>query len=180
MTRLGINVPDDLLDRLKPFKTSINVSQICRDALEAQVAAYERAYARVEDDDMEDLIQRLRLEIAGREVDWESLGHEDAKVWAELGSLDDFKNLFYKLSFVGHGGMLKRPTINIIPHVDGTRGFYERLKENPAWSEWKYEHDEQVNHVGKAQSAYELGWFSYIRAVRRKVQSAVGDDIKRA
>lgn len=180
MTRLGINVPNELVNRLKPFKTSINVSQVCRDALEAQVAAYERADARVEEDEMSDLIQKFRQEIASRELNWESLGHEDAKVWAELGSLDDFENLFYKLSFVGRPGMLERPSINIVPHVDGARGFYERLKENADWAEWKYEHDEEVNHVGKAQSEYELAWFSYIRAVWKKIQSAVGGDIKRA
>ena len=174
--RLGINVPDDLLDRMKPFKGSINVSQTCRDALEAQTAAYERAKTRVQEDDLGDLIQRFLQEHHDREVDWEALGHEDAKVWVELSSLKDLELLFYRLSFVGRPGMLQRPETEVVPHIEGAKRFAERWNELDKWVLEKYELDPDAPHHGRAKDAYDLGWFSYVRTVWALLQDQISKD----
>ena len=43
--RLGINIPYDLHQRLMPLKQYVNVSQICRQAIEDRVRCYEKALA---------------------------------------------------------------------------------------------------------------------------------------
>ncbi len=174
MTRLGINVPKELLDRLKPFKGTINVSQVCRDALEAQVAAYERAKSRVGEADLSDLVERFYQEHADRDIDWEELGREDGTVWAELASLEQLETLMYRLSFVGRPGMLQRQTIDIVPSVEGTKLFDDRWHEKQDWFLERYDLDENTNHLEKAKSAYELGWFSYARVIWGLVQEKLG------
>lgn len=176
MARLGINVPDELLKRMKPFKSSVNVSQVCRDALEAQVAAYERARARFDGDNLRDLIQRFSEEHVDREIDWETLGHEDAKVWMELASLKDLETVFYRLSFVGRPGMLERPTVGIVPFLEGTKLFEHRWQENEEAVLRLYDFDENTNHYLRAKEKYELGWFSYARVVWEQVQATIAKD----
>jgi hypothetical protein len=126
-----------------------------------------------------DLVQRFRAEYSERDIDWESLGYEDAKVWAELAAFKDFETLFYRLSFVGRPGMLERPAIEVVPDVDGARLFHERWHEHRKWADRKYERDLNVNHFENAHSTYELAWFSYIRAVWERVQSAIVQDLSR-
>lgn len=131
---------------------------------------------RVDSDGFDDMIQRLREEYIDREIDWESLGHEDAKVWAELASLSDFETLFYRLKFVGHRGMLQKASIDIIPFIEGAKRFYDHEQEHKEWLLERTEYDEGPNHFEQAKAVYELGWFSYIRAVWQKVQPALAKD----
>ena len=44
--RLGINVPDELLRRVKEIRPRVNVSQVCRQALERYVDIAEQAKRR--------------------------------------------------------------------------------------------------------------------------------------
>ncbi len=48
MARISISIPDKLMARLEPIKDDINVSKLCREALEQRVGAYERAAQRNE------------------------------------------------------------------------------------------------------------------------------------
>ena len=178
MVRLGINVPDKLLERLKPFKGSINISQVCRDALESQVSAYERANHELEKDGLDEVVQRFRKDLALREVDWEALGHQDARVWVELASLDDLETVFYRLSFVGRPGMLQRPTIDVVPIVTGAKRFDDRWQENEQKNLRLYDRDEKTSHYEKAKDQYEMAWFSYARSVWNKVQARTSEDKK--
>ena len=45
--RIGINVPNELLQRVKAIRPEVNVSQICREALEESARNAERVRARV-------------------------------------------------------------------------------------------------------------------------------------
>ena len=57
--RIGVNIPEDLYQRLKPLKETVNISQVCREAIEAYVNDYERALSRNEADGMDDVVDRL-------------------------------------------------------------------------------------------------------------------------
>ena len=81
--RIGINVPNDLIKRMEPLKQMINISQVCRDAIQGWVDTYERARERAGQDGMEAVTLRLRRELESYEVDWEAIWHEDAKGWVE-------------------------------------------------------------------------------------------------
>ena len=49
--RIGINIPNDLHRRLEPLKQYVNVSQICREAIEDRIRCYERALASRSNED---------------------------------------------------------------------------------------------------------------------------------
>ncbi|MDD5095295.1 MAG: hypothetical protein PHV74_13095 [Dehalococcoidia bacterium] len=57
--RLGILVPDELIERFKPLKSTHNFSKICRDAIQSQIEAYEKAMDQVKSDEMQDIADRL-------------------------------------------------------------------------------------------------------------------------
>ena len=57
--RIGVNIPDDLYQRMKHIKHTVNVSQVCREAIEAYVEDYERARARLESDGADEMVKRL-------------------------------------------------------------------------------------------------------------------------
>ena len=83
--RIGVNIPNGLHRRLEPLKQYINVSQICRDAIEERIRCYEKALASRSGQDIARSIERAREEErktrAIVEVDWGMLGCADAKSW---------------------------------------------------------------------------------------------------
>ena len=56
--RIGVNIPDELLQRVREIRPEVNVSQICRQALEDRAALAERVKAQVEEDGIGTHIQR--------------------------------------------------------------------------------------------------------------------------
>ena len=76
--RIGINVPNSLVKRMEPLRQMINVSQICRDAIQGWVDTYEHAMEKARQDGMEEVAAVLSREWEPYEVDWQAIGHEDA------------------------------------------------------------------------------------------------------
>ena len=76
----GVNVPDELRRRIEPIRRATNVSQICWQAIKDWADAYERATDRARGDGMDEAATRLQAERERQSVDWEALGHEDAKL----------------------------------------------------------------------------------------------------
>ena len=82
MARLSISIPDELMARLEPVKAEINVSQLCREALERRIASFERATnGKSEELDLESLVSRLRDEQEIAEGKFEELGRKNALTW---------------------------------------------------------------------------------------------------
>ena len=92
--RIGINIPKELHQRLQPLKGTMNVSQICREALEAHVEKYEKFIGWLDSDGAKkvvaDICEKERQRKAMIEVDWETLGYEDAKSWVQAAALADW------------------------------------------------------------------------------------------
>ena len=166
--RIGINVPNELLERLKPLKKTSNVSQICRDAIKERVEAYERAMARANEDGMQAVVEQ--------EIDWETLGQEDAKLWMQLASLQDFDQLFHGLDVLRR--QKRSPGSWIAPDLPGAKTFHSRVHENQEWFLRQCELDENTNHVQRAESAYDLGWGSYMTAVWQMLRDRIAEDTK--
>ena len=67
MRRISISLPDSLIAKLEPIRDGVNISQLCRAALERRVAAYERT-ADLDGNDLgfDALVHWIREEICGR------------------------------------------------------------------------------------------------------------------
>ncbi len=82
MGTLSISLPDSLMTRLEPIKDGINISQLCREALEQRVAAYQRAASLNGNDlDFDALVHRLREERDRFGGKFERLGKNNATAW---------------------------------------------------------------------------------------------------
>jgi hypothetical protein len=92
MARISVSVPEELLAKLEPVKESINISQVCRDALERRIQLFERA-GSVESEavDLESLVDRLRDERVLVEGRFEELGRHNAESWVGKAAYLDLK-----------------------------------------------------------------------------------------
>lgn len=82
MGRISISLPDSLMAKLEPIKNGVNISQLCREALEQRVEAYERAAMLNGNDlDMDALVSRLRSERDLFGGKFEELGRCNAVAW---------------------------------------------------------------------------------------------------
>lgn len=161
--RIGINIPNSLLKRMEPIKQMINVSQVCRDAIEDRVVTYERAMQKARQDGMDEMAAVLRREWEPIVVDWQAIGHEDARIWAEKATPDNFEHFAHNLR-VGrsHG---RTPGIWMAPHIPGTKVFGERQAEHEEWFTQQCELDWDSNPYLRADEEYERGWTSYLIAI---------------
>ncbi|MFC1945670.1 hypothetical protein ACFLW1_00555 [Chloroflexota bacterium] len=165
--RIGINVPNELIKRLEPYKDITNVSKICRDAIKDWVETYERAKDRVSKDEIKDVAQRLHNEIKSceYEVDWEVLGQEDAKMWAQMATLENFEHLFHNLRQAKRNKLTPGPFLG--PHLEGVKLYIDRQVEHEKWFERQFDidNDEGPNHYVLAQERYNKGWVAYLTSV---------------
>ena len=94
MARISISIPDKLMQRLEPIKDNINISKLCREALEQRITAFERA-ARREGDvlDLDSLVLRLRQEKDASGIQFEDVGRQNAVAWLNTVSYVEFKNV---------------------------------------------------------------------------------------
>jgi len=94
MPRISINIPTELMARLDPIKDSINISQLCREALERHMSVSERAEENNGNEmDVEELVTRLRKEIAQEEGKFERFGQGNAASWLTTASYSDFRSV---------------------------------------------------------------------------------------
>jgi hypothetical protein len=94
MKRLSITLPEELVARIEPFKDRINVSQVCREALERRVTASEEARGlNGSGIDMDGVVTRLREERSAVEGKWEALGAINASTWVSAASYLELKSV---------------------------------------------------------------------------------------
>ena len=95
--RIGINLSNDLLKRIEPLKPTINVSQVCLDAIEVYATRYERAQEHVDADGTWSAADHFGEQEKGEVVDWDELGYQDARDWVRAATLKDIKYLFHNI-----------------------------------------------------------------------------------
>ena len=170
--RIGVNIPEDLYQRLKPLKETVNISQVCREAIEAYVNDYERALARTETDGMDDVVDRLFGEEEQLDVNWEELGWNDAEAWVRAVALETFEHLFHRLDVLKRQG---RPSWEVPPPgAGGVKTFVERSWEYRDVFERQHERQFELNLQGDplagAERKYMRAWVAYVTAVREKIR----------
>lgn len=144
--RIGVNVPNDIIERFKPLKGTYNLSQIFREAITSYIDAYERAVKQANADDMKNMAKKLAAKYMMKIIlDWESIGRDDAKIWAQLASLEDFEGFFHNLEIhkkLGRG----EPGPYLFPkNIPGAPRFENHIQENDEWFARQIELEESVN-----------------------------------
>ena len=188
--RIGINIPKELHHRLQPLKGTMNISQICREALETHVGKYEQFSGWLDSDNAKEIVAEVCAQELKRkamvEVDWETLGYQDAKDWVQAAALADWD---YWNRCRNDPGLLSQNTIWVHGrHVrDGTgrgefvspgsaRTFHERHREHVdfihkqdaeffEWMDEEYNGISPVYDRGSAERAYGRGWMAHTTAV---------------
>lgn len=171
--RIGINVPNELLQRLAPLKPELNISQVCREALEAKAASYERMRARLDDPAVQQAMgrvsereQEFRALIA---VDWEQLGYEDAVAWVQSATWEHWQDLHKRQEFLQRQG--RSESVPIPPRLPDVKNFDDRLDEYPGWDtnqsddfiDWL--HYENISlDVAAVEREYRAAWMAYANA----------------
>ncbi len=160
--RLGINIPNSLHKRMKPLKDKINVSQICREAIEQWVSAYESSLNDI-DDDIRKKIDQLKLAWEPYVVNWEEVGRNDAKVWAKKATPEQFEIFAHNLKVGrGHGRI---PGMWMAPIIPDTPFYGQRQGEHEQWFIEQFDKDWDTNHYVVAEEDYQRGWTSYLIAL---------------
>lgn len=94
MVRIGVNIPKELHQRLQPLKGTMNISEICREAIEARVKKYEEFVGWLDSESAKQVVAEIcekelqRKALVG--VDWETIGYQDAKDWVQAATLADW------------------------------------------------------------------------------------------
>lgn len=177
--RIGVNIPDDLIKRLGPFRSSVNLSQVCRDAIYAYVNLLEKAREQAEGDDVEQLASGMFERKKTVEIDWELFGLEDARAWASLASDDQWDYLFDMLEDCEERGRSPFERRIRIPRVEGVKTYYDREDEIDIDNGWFDQHiDDEPNPLMVAQSLYQRGFLAYIMIVRQKYREMLDADLK--
>lgn len=177
--RIGINIPDDLDRRLRPFKSSINVSGVCKAAIDEYVSLCERAQKEAESDEVEKLASRLLEEKRTARVDWELFGLQDARLWASSASTDEWDALLDRIDCREAQGRSPFDSRIPIPRVNGVKNYYDRQYEIDVDNGWFELHmNDEANPYVVAQSQYQRGFFAYIMIVRQKLREMLAADLK--
>ena len=148
MPRISISIPDQLMAKLEPIKDGINISQLCREALERRVAAFERA-AGHESLDFEGLVKRLRDERSTEESKFEDLGKDNAGRWLNAVSYLELKNVADK------------PSSSNLPKYKLPSAAFQTMKQDMA--------EANVSCEGGQAIAYKTAWLDYVRSVWAQV-----------
>ena len=136
------------------MKGQINISQVCREALERRVSIYQGAAGQHGDDlDVEGLITRLREERALTETKWQGLGRQNAAGWLRTASYLEVKNVVENQSIADmHRYRLPRAEFQIMKrHMEESKESLE----------------------GITAVMYKTAWLDYARAVWAEIHVQV-------
>ena len=185
--RIGINVPNELLQRVRKITPEVNVSQVCRDALERRASVAERAAAQAVSDGVDYQVDRLYQSIPKPlpKPDWEALAYEDARGWIRNFKPERLQWFIETLDFLRENG---RDVLDMVPHwsmgsvyAEGVKGFYHRREENTEWFIEQYEIEEMsgINLHQSVMEEYSRAWLSYVNEVVRLLEERRKDEYER-
>ena len=150
MGRISVSLPDELLARLEPVKEKINVSHVCREALERRIDGFERAaILQSEELDILELTDRLREERALVEGKFEAQGRRNAATWVVGAS-------YLELRKVGENHDSFKMERYKLP-----RAAFRSMKNDME--------EATVSCEGVHAVAYKTAWLDYVRAVWAQV-----------
>ena len=175
--RIGVNIPNELMNRVKEIRPPVNVSQVCREALEKRAMTHDRVLSQVASDGVDDQVFRLAESLPNPliEPDWETYALQDARGWVE--SVDDYlwERFIYQHDFLGREGREPTVMIDSWSRGNGSKGFMDRIYEHYDWlveqhgAQFKSGYDGSNPHE-KARKLYARAWLGYVLEVRRRLE----------
>ena len=183
MVRIGINIPNELMKRLEPLKPELNISQVCRDALQAKAESHEQVVAEFDDDGVRTAVDRVweqeREFQEAIQMDWEMLGYGDATSWVKAAGWDEWDDLLEWLDICKERNEPQWKTL-FPPYIDvvEVKVFEDRLGElhnreremernHPGFFRWRLKHPVDLN---SARQEYMTAWLAYTDAVWKLVE----------
>lgn len=173
--RIGINVPNEVINTIKELDPEANISQICREALSSHAAAAKRAQTEITDEDMDEIVERLEWPGSHPyiEPDWATYAWQDAQDWVKAIAPRDW---YYFLCGYDHYKESSRELYMYaqfrgIGNHKGVKSYIDRFMENDDWF-WREaviggNLARQKAHE-KAENDYMRTWLAYVNEVRRK------------
>ena len=185
--RLGINVPDELLRRVKKIRPRVNVSQVCRQALQRYVDIAEQAKAQAAADHVDAHVDRLAQDVKAppTEPDWVAYALDDARDWVREVTREGWKMFIYQSDFLRRQGRDEAEMVDIWSGGGNDRGLTYRMYVMGESSEWfEYRLEEQFESGGpdphvKAREEYSRAWLGYVNEVRRKLENRYKEEYDR-
>ena len=183
--RIGVNVPNELLQQVKQIRPDVNVSQVCREALEHRVEVAQRAIAQATSDGVDEHVTRLDRSVARPliEPDWVAHALDDARDWVGTVTPETWERFTYQGDFLRKQGRDETEMVRLWSQSDGVKGFGYRLDENKEWFisqyEIQFESDASSNLHEKAEKEYARAWLGYVNEVRRLLEKHRKDEYDR-
>ena len=183
--RIGINVPNELLKQVKQIRPEVNVSQVCREALEHRVEVAQRAAAQAVSGGVSEHVERLGRSVTKppMEPDWEAYALDDARAWVSRITPEVWERFIYQADFLRRKGRDETEMVHIWSQGDGVEGFGRRLNEAQEWFISQYdldfESDTSSNLHEKAEREYGRAWLGYVNEVRRLLEKLRKDEYDR-
>ena len=180
--RLGINVPNELLERVKAIRPEVNVSQICRDALAEHVRQTERVRAQVSADGMREHALRFASEDKAPmiEPDWAGMAQEDVRdwiYWIDAEEWEEFWDYWYDSINPNDNRDLTWLVGGRGANPNGKR-LVDRMRENEDWI-MRHEANSISDTCNKAESEYVSAWITYAIEVRQMHEKHRWDKLRK-
>ncbi len=183
--RIGINVSNELLKQVKQIRPEVNVSQVCREALQHRVEVAQRAATQAVRDGVDEHVERLDRSVAKlpMEPDWEAYALDDALVWVGTVTPEFWERFIYQSDFLRKQGRDETEMVDIWSSGEGVEGFNRRLYDNMEWfitqNERDFESGVDRNLQEKAKREYGRAWLGYVHEVRRRLEKHRKDEYDR-
>ena len=168
--RIGINVPDRIMRRIKELDPRVNISQICRDILSSYCGALERIESWVDDYDEEVEEQVIRLsQEPPIEPDWVGHGLEDAREWVRTMHPDQWRYFWHSRDTLKEQAKDLRFLVDFYSG-EGVKGFHDRYREHASWfiPPQLPPGIDRRDAFDRARENYYLAWQGYVNRVRSK------------
>ena len=183
--RIGINVPNELLRQVKQIRPEVNISQVCREALQHHVEVAQRAIAQATSDGVDEQVTRLDRSVARPliEPDWMAYALDDARDWVRTVTPEMWGQYIYQSDFLRKQGRDEAEMVEIWSQNRDEKGLLVRLHENMKWFEDQFEEQFESGGVAdpyyKAREEYCRAWLGYVNEVRRLLEKHRKDEYDR-
>lgn len=173
--RIGINVRDNVVKRIKELDSEINISQICREALTSYLDVLESANRIVmSEEDLNDIIAHLEesgyFDHPQVKPDWTGFAWKDARDWVRA-----IKPLGWR-HFLDTYDRHKETSGDLYWHAaycrdKGVKTLHDRLSENNEWFYYRAVIGGSIDRqkaYEEAENSYTQIFLAYVNEVRRK------------
>lgn len=170
--RIGVNIPGELLERIEPLRPLLNVSRICREAIETYARNCDRAARLDEVDLMEAETERLLGQECIVNVDWEDMGYQDGKAWTQASDLEDFEDASHNFAISQRNGATWLPWMFSVQGkgAQSVKNYWRRQAEHTEWFTQQCALHPEANPFPEAERLYTAGWLAYVGTVWKMIQ----------